>query len=397
MPANRWLPWIVSLCAGCGGGAMKSAPSAGYARADHSSSLVGGGGEAQAESVQITAEEEDGGTTGGSAAPVAAGPASTVAGAQRVPEKMVIEGWIRVEVEDASETAQALRAEVERLGGRIISERLDGAATSWSASIKLRLPPAQVVAAVGWLETQGDVTSKRIDAQDVSRTLFDQEIALANLRVTLDRLRKLMEGGGLNMQDILAIEREMTRLRGEIERIEGEKRFLEDRVALATIDVELARRQGVLLSPETKIYPGPRLAALTLFGSQDRQRTRFGGGAVMHIGAPRVSLELDVFDDVDATDDRPRESYAVIATFGAAMYSDFLGRGERAFLNPYIGFRGGYGYLDYHAFVAQAEVGVELFKHTYVLVDLSARATAFLGKDDVDAGVVNALSAVFAF
>jgi hypothetical protein len=199
------------------------------------------------------------------------------------------------------------------------------------------------------------------------------------------------------MQDILAIEREMTRLRGEIERIEGEKRFLEDRVSLATIDVELSRREGVLLSPETKIYPGPRFAALTLFGSQGRQRTRFGGGVAMHLGVPRMSLELDVFDDVDATADKPREPYAVLATFGGAMYSDFLGRGHRRFLNPFIGFRAGYGYLDYHAFAAQAEIGVELVKHKYFLVDIGARATAFLGKDDVDAGVVSALSAVFAF
>ncbi|HUS67020.1 MAG TPA: DUF4349 domain-containing protein [Kofleriaceae bacterium] len=369
---------------------MKSKSSA-YPQAQADRSVLMSG-PSEGESVTVTADAagDDG---GGGSAPA---PASSAVAAP-IPEKMVIEGWIQVEVEDAAATAEALRAEVEKLGGRIISERLDGAATSWSASIKLRLPPAQVGPAIGWLEDQGDVTSKRIDAQDVSRTLFDQQIALDNLRITLDRLRKLMEAGGLKMEEILAIEREMTRLRGEIERIEGEKRFLEDRVALATIDVSLSRREGVLLSPKTKIYPGPRLALLTLFGSQGRQRNRLGGGVAMHVGIPRVSLELDIFDDVDAEPGKPREPYAVLATFGGAMYSDFLGRGQRAFLNPYIGFRGGYGYLDYHAFAVQAEVGLELFKHTYFLIDASARATAFLGKDDVDAGVVSALSAVFAF
>lgn len=388
-----WLP-LVLLCTACGGAAMKSKSSAYPAAQAERSVLMSGPSEGESVTVTADAEGDDGG--GGSAATPTGG-STAVAAPQPIPEKMVIEGWIQVEVEDAAATAAALRAEVEKLGGRIISERLDGAATSWSASIKLRLPPAQVGPALGWLEDQGDVTSKRIDAQDVSRTLFDQAIALENLRVTLDRLRKLMEAGGLKMEEILAIEREMTRLRGEIERIEGEKRFLEDRVALATLDVSLSRREGVLLSPKTKIYPGPRLAVLTLFGSQGRQRNRLGGGVAMHVGVPRVSLELDIFDDVDAEPGKPREPYAVLATFGGAMYSDFLGRGERRFLNPYIGFRGGYGYLDYHAFAVQAEVGLELFKHTYFLIDASARATAFLGKDDVDAGVVSALSAVFAF
>jgi hypothetical protein len=388
---------VLLLCAACGGAAMKSQRSGGYPQTESAdrSVMMSGPSEAEAVTVSATSADDDGG--GGAPAPAAAVTTPTTAVSQPIPEKMVIEGWIRVEVEDAAATAAALRAQVEKLGGRIITEQLDGAATSWHASIKLRLPPAQVGPALGWLEDQGDVTAKRINAQDVSRTLFDQEIALGNLRVTLDRLRKLMDAGGLKMEEILAIEREMTRLRGEIERIEGEKRFLEDRVSLATIDVELARREGVLLSPKTKVYPGPTLALLTLFGSQGRERNRLGGGVVMHVGIPRVSLELDVFDDVDAEPGKPREPYAVLATFGGAMYSDFLGRGERRFLNPYIGFRGGYGYLDYHAFAVQAEVGLELFKHTYFLIDASARATAFLGKDDVDAGVVSALSAVFAF
>jgi Domain of unknown function (DUF4349) len=309
---------------------------------------------------------------------------------------VVVEGSLDLEADDPEKVARALRGEVERLGGRVVSERVDGAAASWRALIRLRLPPAQVDAAVAWLERQGDVTSKRIESTDVSRTLFDQEIALGNLRVTLDRLRKLLDAGGLKMQDILAVEKEMTRLRGEIERIEGEKRWLEDRVALATVDVTVSRREGALLSPRTKVYPGPRLAAFTLFDADGRERTRLGAGVAMHIVLPRFSLELDVFDDAPASGDRPAEEHAVIATYGVAMYSDFLGRGQRRFLNPYLGFRIGYGYLGYHALAIQGQAGVELFKHKYMMVDVDVRATGLIG-DHVDSGLVTGASVVFAF
>jgi hypothetical protein len=272
-----------------------------------------------------------------------------------------------------------------------------GAAESWSASIQLRLPPRAVSSIIDWLGQQGEVTSKRIQGTDVSKTLFDQEIALKNLTLTLERLRKLLDAGGLQMKDILEIEKEMTRLRGEIERIKGEKRWLEDRVALATVSVELRRKNGAVLSPKAKIYPGPRLALLTLFGADGRQKNRLGGGVVMHIVVPRITLQLDVFDDVDSTSEHPRESHAVLATYGAALYSDFLGRGEREFFNPYIGFRAGYGWLDYHAFVLQGEVGLELYKQKHMLIDASVQATGFLGEDNVDAGLVSAASAVFAF
>src|SRR5687768_6218792 len=98
MPANRWLPWIVSLCTACGGAAKHaSSPAHGGVQAERSS-VMSGPGEGDAEAAVVTTAD-DGGTTGGSAAPVAAGqPAATVAGRQPVPEKMVIEGWIRVVV-----------------------------------------------------------------------------------------------------------------------------------------------------------------------------------------------------------------------------------------------------------------------------------------------------------
>jgi len=312
-------------------------------------------------------------------------------------EQLVVEAWLSVEVEDASETARALRALVEKSEGRIVSEQVTGAAESWSASIQMRLPPRAVNSVIDWLGDQGDITSKRVQGTDVSKTLFDQQIALDNLTLTLERLRKLLDAGGLQMKDILEIEKEMTRLRGEIERIKGEKRFLEDRVALATVNVELSRRAGAVMSPKAKIYPGPRFAVLTLFGAGERQTTRLGGGVVMHIAVPRLTLELDVFDDVDASADHAHESHAVIATWGGAIYSDFFGRGEREFLNPYIGFRAGYGYLDYHAFVLQAEVGLELYKQKHMLIDANVRAAGFLGDDEFDAGLVTGASAVFAF
>ncbi len=391
--------WAAVLGPACGGSAPHKMETTPVAR---SSVLAAGPVTDDAEGVTVASVEATGGDAAPASAPPAPGPAApaSVATGTTVPvlkEQVVVEAWLSVQVEDASATARALRELVEKNEGRIVSEQVTGAAESWSASIQLRLPPRAVASVVDWLSNQGEITSKRIQGTDVSKTLFDQEIALQNLTLTLDRLRKLLDAGGLQMKDILEIEREMTRLRGEIERIKGEKRFLEDRVALATVSVELSRRAGAVMSPRAKIYPGPRLAVLTLFDAGGRKSNRLGGGVAMHIAMPRLTLELDVFDDVEASDDHARESHAVLATWGGAMYSDFLGRGEREFLNPYIGFRAGYGYLDYHAFVLQGEVGVELYKQTHLLIDANLRATGFLGEDDVDAGLVSGLSAVIAF
>jgi len=298
-------------------------------------------------------------------------------------EQLVIEGEIAVAVQDVPSVAVAIREFVRAANGRIVREELGGGAHSWSGSMKVSLPPEKVTPFVTWLEDKGEIERKDIRADDVSRQLFDQKIALDNLELTLARLRKLLEHEQLATKDILEIEKEMTRIRGDIERIKGERRFLQDRVAYATLDIRLSRSKGAILKAKAKFYPGVRATALVLLDPDGRKRTRFGGGVVIHFEPDaRSSLEVDVFRKTG------EEKSAVIATLGGATYSDFLGRGRRCFLNPYLGLRIGYGYLGGSAFVAVGEAGVELYKHKYLLVDANLRVTTFIDDDGADVGLV---------
>jgi hypothetical protein len=312
--------------------------------------------------------------------------------APQLQEQLVIEGEISVEVDDVPSVVDAIRERVRSAGGRIVREGLGGGAHSWTGSMKVRLPPEHVTPFVAWLGKTGDIERKDIRADDVSRTLFDQKIALENLELTLARLRKLLEHEQLATKDILEVEKEMTRVRGEIERIKGERRWLQDRVAFATLDIELSRRKGAILKAKAKFYPGVRASSLILFDPDGRKRVRFGGGAVIHFTPEaRSSLDIDVFQK---TGD---EKSAVIATLGGAAYSDFLGRGRRCFLNPFLGLRIGYGYLDGSAFVAVGEAGVELYKQKYLMIDASLRVTTFIDDNGADVGLVAAGGVVVPF
>jgi hypothetical protein len=340
-------------------------------------------------------------STGGAGGPMVAGApggGSTAAATPSLPEQLVIEAWLTLEVDEVQRAAAAIRSRVEEAGGRIINEQLAGGATSWSGSMKMRLPPKEVSGFVGWLDSLGEIQSKRVQGTDVSRQLFDQEIALTNLTRTLDRLRQLLDREGLAMKDILEIEKEMTRLRGEIERIKGEQRFLRDRVAFATVEVSLRRREGVILGPKAKLYPGVRANLMTLLDPEGRPRNRVGVGVVVHTITPggkgksggRATIELDAFEEIDG------EGHAVLATVGGAIYSDFLGRGKNRLFNPYLGLRLGYGYLDGSAFAFAGTAGVELFKHPLFLVDLNVRAVGLVG-EEFQSALVTGASAVFAF
>jgi len=291
------------------------------------------------------------------------------------PEKLVIEAWIDLRVDDPAKSATEIRARVEADGGRVISENVIGPQNhASSAAMELRVPPLQAAAFQSWLGSRGLVESRRIMATDVGKQLFDQELALKNLDVTMTRLQKLAEKDA-SMKELIEIEAEMTRVRGQIERIKGEQRWLLDRVSFATITLSMSREGGpVEFAPHARIHPGLHLATLTLIDPGDRQRTRVGGGATIHIKR-WLTFDLDLFPRRD-------DSRAVVGTFGSALYSSFLGGGRRSFLNPYLGYRLGVGYLSGDASaVIGAEVGLELYKHKYVQISASLRALAFLGED----------------
>jgi hypothetical protein len=291
------------------------------------------------------------------------------------PEKLVVEAWLDLETENVGGAVDAIRARVETSGGRVVSENVQGSGKSASsAALELRVPPAQATSVATWIATLGHVTSKRVLASDVSKTLFDQELALENLELTMERLQKLATQSG-PVADLLTIEKEMTRVRGEIETVKGERRWLIDRVEYATLTLAITRSgdEPEDYVPEARINPGPQLATLTLFDPGMRQRTRLGGGAAIRV-ARYATFELHVFPRGDGGDSR-----AVLATFGAALYSSYLRDGHRRYFNPYIGGRVGYGYLSGDASpVIAGELGVELFKHKYVVIDTSLRALAFV-------------------
>ncbi len=332
------------------------------------------------------------GTAGGGNTTAQAGASATL------PEQLMIEGWLTMGVNNVQDAAADIRKRVEAAGGRVTNENLSGAHESWTGTLDLRMPPGEVDGFVGWVASLGEIRDKRVQGTDVSRQLFDQQIALENLTLTLQRLRSLLDRQGLEMKDVLAIENEMTRLRGEIEKIKGEQRWLKDRVAFATMHISLQRREGAVLGPEAKLYPGARGTVLTLFNPGTRSRNRLGAGLVIHTITPggkdkaegRATLELDLFPAKDG------EKTAVLATGGGSIYSDFLGRGKRRFLNPYLGLRVGYGYLGGSKFVFAGTAGVELFKNQYFLVNLNTRLTGLLGKS-FDTALVTGGSLVFAF
>ena len=85
----------------------------------------------------------------------------------------------------------------------------------------------------------GRVETEQQAGQEVSRQMVDLEARLANSRNAEQRLADILRRSTGKITDILAVEREINRVRGDIERMDAERKNLGDQVSFATLDVRI--------------------------------------------------------------------------------------------------------------------------------------------------------------
>ncbi len=152
--------------------------------------------------------------------------------------KIISTGSISVEVEGVQEAVDRVKVVAEGFGGFV--ERLSsfGNDDRQRASMIVRVPQASFEAALDQIRLLGDVQSENIGSDDVSEQFIDLEARLKSSLREEDSLLSLLSRS-LNISDIISIERELARVRSTIEQLQGQLNFLERRVDLSTIFIEL--------------------------------------------------------------------------------------------------------------------------------------------------------------
>jgi Domain of unknown function (DUF4349)/Putative zinc-finger len=111
------------------------------------------------------------------------------------------------------------------------------AARSLQAS--LRIPAGELAASAAELKSLGQVENEAQTGEEVTQQHADLAARLSNSRETEQRLQAILVQRAGKISDVLAVEQEVARVRGEIEQMEAEQKSLEHRVNFATIDLTL--------------------------------------------------------------------------------------------------------------------------------------------------------------
>ena len=154
---------------------------------------------------------------------------------------IVYNAEVELAVEKFSELAAQVGGLAERFGGFVASSSVSGMpGESRQGLWRLRVPSARFQALLDAIRPLGEIRSLSTSSDDVSEEFYDVEARVRNQKQEEARLLKLLDERTGKLEEVLAVEREIARVRGETERLEGRLRVLTDLTSLSTVTLRVS-------------------------------------------------------------------------------------------------------------------------------------------------------------
>jgi hypothetical protein len=153
--------------------------------------------------------------------------------------KIIYDARIEMVVDSLSGTEQAISALVNEHDGFLAeSNQSSTTASQRRGTWRVRVPVEQFDAFVTAVARLGEVRENHVGSQDVTEEYIDLEARIRNKREEEKRLIKHLADSTGKLEEILAVEKELSRVRGEVEQMEGRLRVMANRSELSTVTIE---------------------------------------------------------------------------------------------------------------------------------------------------------------
>jgi Domain of unknown function (DUF4349)/Putative zinc-finger len=161
--------------------------------------------------------------------------------------------------------------------------------------------------------TLGELKNQTLGTEDVTKAYLDTDARLKNARVMEQRLIDMLKTKTGKVSDLLQVEKELGRVREEIEKMQGELKYWDSQVQFATVTVSLAekdmeepaaflikeRAQLALYAPDVeKIYNDIKTLASPKVQITNAQLNRDNSGRVS--ATMSMLIEPEESDAIDA-------------------------------------------------------------------------------------------------
>lgn len=165
--------------------------------------------------------------------------------AETVPteRKIIRNADLQLESTAPEESQQKITSIAESKGGFVVESQQSSSSSSVTTrdivTMTVRIPAAKFNESLDEIrKVSNRVITETVKGQDVTEEFVDIEARLKTKKALEEQFLEIMKQGK-TVQDALSVQRELANVRGEIEQIEGRKRFLENQSSLSTIKIRL--------------------------------------------------------------------------------------------------------------------------------------------------------------
>jgi hypothetical protein len=173
---------------------------------------------------------------------------STSQGGEAAERKIIRSAELTIESRDVAASRDRAIRLVEQAGGYVASstENQGGHDDEWSTvQLSFKVPADKLSALLTELRGVGTRTAhEHVGSQDVTAEFYDTEARLKAQRAVEAQLLVIAREAH-TVPDLLAVQRQLGEVRGEIERMEGRRNQIVHQVSLSTVQLTVRREQAV--------------------------------------------------------------------------------------------------------------------------------------------------------
>jgi uncharacterized membrane protein YdfJ with MMPL/SSD domain len=173
--------------------------------------------------------------------------------AEAMDRKILRDAELTLEVGVPADVQRKISSIAESLGGFVVTseskqrQTVDGK-QELEVNLVVRVPATQFGSALDQIRSTGSrVIQEKITGQDVTEEFIDLEARLKTQKALEQQFLEIMKQAH-KVEDALEVQRQIADVRTEIEKLEGRKRFLENRASLSTITVNLQSSTAIAVN-----------------------------------------------------------------------------------------------------------------------------------------------------
>jgi hypothetical protein len=163
----------------------------------------------------------------------------------RLQRKIIYNATLDLVVEDFAGVAARVEELARKHDAFIANSSIDTATRRpRSGSWTIRVPVARYEEFLSAAGTLGELQRRTENSREVTAEYYDLETRIRNKDLEEKRLLKHLQESTGKLEEILAVEKEISRVRTEMEQMQGQLRVLQDLTALSTVTLNVSELQG---------------------------------------------------------------------------------------------------------------------------------------------------------